>query len=180
MVNGGMNRKDLLRLLAERMEQRGVVGELFIVGGSAMALAYDARRTTVDIDAVIHPRDVLLDIAHQIAADFGLSPNWLNDAVSVYLPNAEDAKPRRLAEFGPLRVSIGSSEFLLAMKAMVSRKSPGDLDDAVTLARILGVSREGQIEEIVHRYFGSGTLGAQELWIEDIIDAVKQHRTFEP
>jgi len=169
-----MNRDDLLQLLSElgrQMEQRGVTGELFIVGGSAMALAYDARRTTLDIDAVIYPRDVILEIAAEIAAAKNLPPDWLNDAVSIYLPNTEDDKPRRLAEFGPLRVSVGSPEFLLAMKAMVSRKSPGDLDDAVTLANILGLTTESQIEDLVKRYFGSGALGSQELWLEDIINA---------
>jgi hypothetical protein len=32
--------------------QRGVVADIYVFGGAAMALAYDARRATRDIDAV--------------------------------------------------------------------------------------------------------------------------------
>lgn len=45
--------------LGERMTAIGVVGELYGVGGAAMALAYDLRRTTRDIDAVFEPNSVI-------------------------------------------------------------------------------------------------------------------------
>jgi len=34
---------------------RGVVADVFVVGGAAMALAYDATRVTRDIDATFVP-----------------------------------------------------------------------------------------------------------------------------
>jgi hypothetical protein len=37
--------------LGERLARRGVVADVFVVGGAAMALAYDATRVTRDIDA---------------------------------------------------------------------------------------------------------------------------------
>ncbi len=42
-----MGRADLERVftaLGERLARRGVVADLFVVGGAAMALAYDATR----------------------------------------------------------------------------------------------------------------------------------------
>jgi hypothetical protein len=36
--------------LGERLRRRGVVADVFVVGGAAMALAYDATRVTRDID----------------------------------------------------------------------------------------------------------------------------------
>ena len=36
--------------LGERLARRGVVADIFIVGGAAMALAYDAARVTRDVD----------------------------------------------------------------------------------------------------------------------------------
>ncbi len=36
--------------LGERMVRRGVVADVFVVGGAAMALAYDATRVTRDVD----------------------------------------------------------------------------------------------------------------------------------
>lgn len=36
--------------LGERLVRRGVVADIFIVGGAAMALAYDGTRVTRDVD----------------------------------------------------------------------------------------------------------------------------------
>jgi Nucleotidyltransferase of unknown function (DUF6036) len=41
--------------LGERLQRRGVVADVFVVGGAAMALAYDAKRVTRDIDATFVP-----------------------------------------------------------------------------------------------------------------------------
>jgi Nucleotidyltransferase of unknown function (DUF6036) len=41
--------------LGERLARRGVVADVFVVGGAAMALAYDATRVTRDIDATFVP-----------------------------------------------------------------------------------------------------------------------------
>lgn len=49
-----LGRADLERAftaLGERLARRGVVADVFIVGGAAMALAYDASRVTRDVDA---------------------------------------------------------------------------------------------------------------------------------
>jgi hypothetical protein len=41
--------------LGERLARRGVVADVFVVGGAAMALAYDATRVTRDVDARFVP-----------------------------------------------------------------------------------------------------------------------------
>ncbi|MBV9142358.1 MAG: hypothetical protein JO115_15840 [Pseudonocardiales bacterium] len=46
--------------LGDRLARRGVVADLYVFGGAAMALAYDARRATRDIDAVFQPHGVVL------------------------------------------------------------------------------------------------------------------------
>jgi hypothetical protein len=43
--------EDAFRRLGDRLARRGIVGDLYVFGGAAMALAYDARRATRDIDA---------------------------------------------------------------------------------------------------------------------------------
>lgn len=45
----------LLHDLAEELHRDGAEAELFLVGGAAMALAYDVRRATRDLDAVSLP-----------------------------------------------------------------------------------------------------------------------------
>ena len=77
--------EDAFRRLGDRLARRGVIGDLYIFGGAAMALAYDARRATRDIDAVLRPHGVVLDEAKIVAEELGLPPWWLNEQGSVYV-----------------------------------------------------------------------------------------------
>ena len=47
--------------LGERLARRGVVADVFVVGGAAMALAYDATRVTRDVDARFVPPGIVLE-----------------------------------------------------------------------------------------------------------------------
>ena len=44
--------------LGERLVRRGVVADLLVVGGAAMALAYDATRVTRDVDSLFVPHGI--------------------------------------------------------------------------------------------------------------------------
>jgi hypothetical protein len=46
---------EALTALAAELERRGVSAEMYVVGGAAIALAFDERRSTRDIDAVFEP-----------------------------------------------------------------------------------------------------------------------------
>ena len=43
--------EEAFRRLGDRLARRGVVADLYVFGGAAMALAYDSRRATRDVDA---------------------------------------------------------------------------------------------------------------------------------
>jgi hypothetical protein len=58
--------------LGERLVRRNVVADVFVVGGAAMALAYDATRVTRDVDATFVPHGIVLEEAQRIADDLGL------------------------------------------------------------------------------------------------------------
>jgi hypothetical protein len=47
--------EEAFRRLGDRLARRGVVADLYVFGGAAMALAYDSRRTTRDVDALFKP-----------------------------------------------------------------------------------------------------------------------------
>jgi hypothetical protein len=53
--------------LGERLARRGVVADIFIVGGAAMALAYDANRVTRDVDARFVPHGIVHEEATRVA-----------------------------------------------------------------------------------------------------------------
>src|SRR5450432_362944 len=76
--------------LGERPARRGVVADIFIVGGAAMALAYDAARVTRDVDAMFVPHGIVLEEAKRVADDLGLPRWWLNEQASVYISGKDD------------------------------------------------------------------------------------------
>jgi hypothetical protein len=46
--------------LNDLLHEKGAIGELCIFGGAAMVLAFDARESTRDVDAVFVPKDPIL------------------------------------------------------------------------------------------------------------------------
>ena len=122
--------------LGERLVRRGVVADVFVVGG-AMALAYDAARVTRDIDAVFKPHGIVLEEAGRVADDLGLPYWWLNEQASVYISGKEDAGKRRVFDHPGLRMMAASPAHVFAMKARAARTR--DIDDLRLLAGIIGV-----------------------------------------
>ena len=83
-MSEGLGRAAILELfeeLSSRLAAKGARADLFLVGGGAMAVAYDSRRATRDLDAVFAPNDVVRTAVAEIATDRGLDEDWLNDAV---------------------------------------------------------------------------------------------------
>jgi Nucleotidyltransferase of unknown function (DUF6036) len=56
-----------LEALGEELTGEGVRGQIFIVGGAAMALAYSTRRVTKDIDAVFEPKRAIYAVLSRAA-----------------------------------------------------------------------------------------------------------------
>ncbi len=164
--------RELFRDLDAELQRIGTAASIFVVGGAAMALAYNTDRASADIDATFEPRDVVLDAAAVVARRRNLDKNWLSDGVRDYMPPEPDDHPRS-ERIGPaLVIEIASPAYVLAMKAMTTRKSDGDLADAVYLCRMLGISDEADLENTVRRYFPGGQFGSQELFFERIIEAL--------
>jgi hypothetical protein len=91
-MSTGLGREDIRALLDElsaELSARGTRAELFLVGGAAMAVAYDATRATRDLDAVFVPTDVVRQAAAAVAEREGLAEDWLNDAVKGFLPGPD-------------------------------------------------------------------------------------------
>ena len=55
-----------LTTLGAALDARGTTGELYMVGGAAIAMAFDQRRSTRDIDAVFEPKMVIYEAAAQV------------------------------------------------------------------------------------------------------------------
>lgn len=94
----------------ERPARRGVTADVYVFGGAATALAYDARRATRDIDALFKPHGVVVEEARAVSDEPGLPYRWLNEQASVYVASGDDANAATIFEHRGLRVSTASPE----------------------------------------------------------------------
>jgi hypothetical protein len=150
-----LTRDDLVDLLTElgaRLDARGVHGDLYLVGGAAIALQLDARRSTRDVDGVFAPPSDVLAVAAELGAERGLSPGWLNSSAAAFLPDRHRIGPVLLDVRG-LSVAVAPAEHLLAMKLAAGR--PGrDLDDIATLLEHLGIDDPAEAAALARRMYG--------------------------
>jgi predicted nucleotidyltransferase len=135
----------------ERLARRGVVADVFIVGGAAMALAYDAARVTRDVDAMFVPHGIVLEEAMRVADDLGLPRWWLNEQASVYISGKDDLGKRRVFDHPGLRVMAASPDHIFAMKALAARTR--DIDDLRLLADIVGVESADAALQICANFY---------------------------
>lgn len=138
-----------LQLLGAELQQRGVTGEIVLVGGAVMLLVIGNRQTTKDIDAYFatHAQDIR-DVAQVIAQREHLSPNWLNDAVKGFFYTQP---PTTLwLDYPGLRVYMANPDYMLAMKAVAGR--PEDIVDIQALAAHLHVTNAQDVLAIITRY----------------------------
>ena len=52
--------EEAFRRLGDRLAKRGVVADIYVFGGAVMALAYDSRRATRDVDALFKPHGIVV------------------------------------------------------------------------------------------------------------------------
>jgi hypothetical protein len=121
-----------LQALGGELTRQDIRGQIFIVGGAAMALAYSTRRVTKDIDAVFEPKSAIYAAAEKVAEEQGLPADWLNDAAKAFMPG-KDAHARPLPDIKGIEVTTASPKYLLAMKLMAMRFGEDDHDIEILL-----------------------------------------------
>lgn len=146
-----------------------MVADLYIFGGAAMALAYDARRATRDIDAVFQPHGIVLDEARAVADELGLPHWWLNEQASAYVAPGGDAAAPRVFDHPGLRVSAASPEHLLAIKVLAARRR--DAEDIRFLVDHLKLTSAEQVLRLCAEVFPEEEIsGRARLVLDDVFD----------
>jgi len=161
--------QELLSELGRRLDVRGAEGEMYVVGGAAIALAFDSRRSTADIDAVFEPKATIYEVARELADERGLPEGWLNDAVKGFLAGADPDAPLVL-EVPGLRVSTASPRILLAMKVL-SHRVGEDEDDVKLLARELGLDAAVDVLAVAESVYGDRLDAAARFFVEQLYES---------
>jgi hypothetical protein len=158
---------EALITLAQRLHERGIQGEMYLVGGAAIALAYDARRATRDIDAVFEPKLAIYEVAAEMADELGLPVGWLNDAVKGFL-GADDQSAAPVLDLPGLRCLVASPRMLLALKVLAHR-SGEDEDDLRLLAGELGLAGATEVLAVAEQVFGDRLDAGARFFVEEVL-----------
>jgi hypothetical protein len=167
-----MRRDEIVELLTElgrRLADRGIEGEMYVVGGAAIAIAFDNRRSTRDIDAVFEPKTTIYEVAGELATERGLPDGWLNDAAKAFVAGPDPDAPLVLEVTG-LRVSTASPRILLAMKVL-SHRVGEDEDDVRLLAREIGLDTAREVLAVAESVYGDRLDAAARFFVEQLYES---------
>jgi hypothetical protein len=144
--------------LSDELGQQGVTGEICLFGGTVMVLAFAARLSTRDVDAIFQPVQLVREIARRIGERQHLPQNWLNDGVKGYVSSRHETWAGNLPQFSHLRLTMPVPEYLLAMKCMAARLGgpsgeQSDVPDIVFLIRHLRLNSARAILDLVAQYY---------------------------
>lgn len=143
----------LFDLLNEKLAQKKIVGEIYLVGGAVMCLAHDARPATKDVDGYFVPKEIVRRAAEEISEEEDLPRNWLNDAVKGYLSERGTFDPFR--ELSNLKVFVASPKYLLALKCLAMRLGAEFTDEADIrfLLRYLNIEDYENAKKILAEFY---------------------------
>jgi hypothetical protein len=161
LVDGELSRERILEAfacLSEFLARRGIRGELCLLGGTVMVLAFHSRASTKDVDAIFQPAAAIREAASAVAETLELPEHWLNDAAKGYVSARHEVQPGDLPQFENLSLTAPTPEYMFAMKCLASRLpgrpgEKGDEQDIRFLAKHLGLRSAGDALDLVIRYY---------------------------
>ncbi len=184
-----LRKEDILRGLSKidlQAREASVVVDLSVYGGAALILAFDTRRATRDVDAVVHGApDFLRRAAARVAAEEGWPSDWLNDGVKGFISANE--KMHLMERFqaspaGGLRIYTPAPEYLFAMKCMAMRpegwEGSHDISDIEILADEIGLEDVGSALSLVEAFYPASRIPAKvRFGVEEIMERIAARRS---
>jgi hypothetical protein len=151
------------RRLASRLQRHHAVVNVYLFGGGAMVVAFDAREATQDLDARFTSTSAAFREIHAVADEMGLPRWWLNEQGTAYLPRHDEPHALPVYDHPNLRVMRASDRHLLAMKAAASRRNTRDVKDIATLSDRLGLNTPEDVVRVHNEVFPDHPLRADKV-----------------
>lgn len=164
----------LLTEVGDELRAAHAYGSIYVVGGSAMALAgYTQNRITKDVDAHIREgHGQVIEAVRKVGRRHGLPGSWLNEQATPYLSRLADPDASTVFEHSNLIVTAASPTRLLAMKLKAGRAQ--DVDDSVALIGHTKIAAES-LRDLVVQTFGPDSLTERvQLNIEIVVAAIER------
>jgi hypothetical protein len=152
-----------LRKLDAKAKASAVIVDMAVYGGAALALVFDLRQATRDVDAVVHGApDFLRRAVAEVADEEGWPVDWLNDGVKGFLSHVEQLQALNLFQAsteGGVRLYVPVPEYLFAMKCMAMRpegiEGSRDIADIEALADHAGIADVAGALSLVEAFYPS-------------------------
>ncbi|MGA1823908.1 MAG: DUF6036 family nucleotidyltransferase [bacterium] len=163
--------------LSHELGKKHIKGEILLFGGAAMVLAFNARPSTKDVDAIFRPKNEIYSISHEIAKRNRLPEGWLNDSVKGFLER-NPLKQNLFIRFENLSVYIPEPEYLLAMKCISMRIGieSTDIDDIKFLITHLKLKNADNIFKIIEKYYPHNRIPQKTYYaINEILQKILTH-----
>lgn len=170
-----MNKNQIIKAfeaLNSKLSEMGIKGEIGVVGGAAMVLAFNARAATKDVDAIFEPSSKIRSAAKSVAEKLDLPEDWINDAVKGYLPGTPK-KRSVLLSLDHLTVWVPETEYLFAMKSISARFDSSDGADIKTLVKELELKSVDRALQIVEQYYPKKQIPPKtRFFLEELFDSM--------
>lgn len=163
------------------------MAEIVVYGGSAIALLFNYRPSTHDVDFTLRVGDryPLYDIAMDVGLEQGLPPSWFNDAVAIFASDSpETCVYGEFPKSNPgIRVFTATPQYLLAMK-LQSMRSSLESSDALDIWNLLdacGAHTPEDALELARRFYPDKQVERRtELLLRDFFEAKQSHQDYDP
>ena len=183
-----LTKDDILRGLGKidvRARDAGILIDLSVYGGAALAIAFDIGHATRDVDAVVRGApDFLRAVAGDVAEEEGWPRDWLNDGVKGFVSGGEEMI--LMESFpgwpqGGLRIHVPSPAYLFAMKCMAMRPEgidgSHDISDIEALANKIGIKSPSEALSLIEGFYPSSRIPPKvRFGVEEIMERLSPSR----
>src|SRR5699024_9984357 len=118
-----LDRTRVLQMLTDigaHMKERGLIANVQIIGGAAIALTIKDERFTQDVDVVFDHYEDFLAASYDVARSHGVHHDWIAIDVAHFVPHDPIGERVELTIDG-LNCYVASPDHLLAIKGTAAR-----------------------------------------------------------